>query len=116
MNYDTEILKSELSNMQENEKMVYISGQITGIELEHAKRNFHEAFCALEQEGLVPINPMELVPYSPELTWADYMVKDIEALLKCDAIYMLNNWGKSKGARVERAIAMELGLEIIYQK
>ena len=44
------------------------------------------------------------------------MEKDLSALLRCDGIYMLDNWGSSKGARIERAVAMELGLSIVYQE
>ena len=43
------------------------------------------------------------------------MRDDISALMKCDAIYMLNDWGQSRGARIEYVIAKELGLEIIYE-
>jgi hypothetical protein len=44
------------------------------------------------------------------------MLEDIKALFECQAIYMLNNWGSSTGARIERSIAIEMGIEIIYQK
>jgi hypothetical protein len=43
------------------------------------------------------------------------MKEDISALLTCDAIYLLKNWGDSRGARIERAIALELGIKIIYE-
>lgn len=104
------IINSELYN-----RTIYISGKITGLDIDNAASIFKEAEQNLKSEFKNVINPMELVPYDDKLTWHDYMVKDIEALLKCDAIFMLKNWGQSKGARVERAIAIELGLEIIYQ-
>lgn len=97
------------------DKTIYISGQITGLPIAEADFLFKLAKHDLLGKFKNVINPMELVPYDPKLTWHDYMVKDIEALLKCDAIFMLKNWGQSRGARVERAIAIELGLEIIYQ-
>lgn len=98
------------------EKTIYISGKISGLHITQAEAHFMNAEIDLMYLGYENIiNPMKLVPYDPNLTWHDYMVKDIGALLKCDAIFMLKNWGQSKGARVERAIAIELGLEIIYQ-
>jgi len=42
------------------------------------------------------------------------MVDDISALLECEAIYMVKDWGQSKGARLEYAIAKELGLYILF--
>ena len=36
----------------------------------------------------------------------------IPELCKCDAIYMLEGWRHSKGARLEHTIARELGMEI----
>lgn len=97
------------------DKTIYISGKISGLDTKQAAFLFYDAEIKLLQQFKNVINPMELVPYDPKLTWHYYMVKDIEALLQCDAIFMLKNWGQSKGARVERAIAIELGIEIIYQ-
>jgi hypothetical protein len=36
-------------------------------------------------------------------------------LIDSDAIYMLRGWEQSKGARAEHAVAVWIGLEIIYQ-
>lgn len=35
---------------------------------------------------------------------------------KADAIYMLDGWEWSKGARAEHALALALGLEVLYQR
>lgn len=40
---------------------------------------------------------------------------DLELLRRCDAIYMLNNWETSRGARMELELAKNLGLEIYYE-
>ena len=52
---------------------------------------------------------------SEVLFWNECMSVCFAELLTCDAIYMLNNWRQSKGARVELAVATELGMEIIIQ-
>jgi hypothetical protein len=96
--------------------LIYISGKITGLDIEVAKQNFKHAENELILQGFTVINPMELVPYDPKLTWDDYMVEDIKALFRCNAIFMLRNWSDSKGARIERAIAVEMEQQIIYQK
>lgn len=46
--------------------------------------------------------------------WCYYMAKDVEDLLRSDAIYLTKGWSKSKGCRVEKAISIEMGKEIIY--
>jgi hypothetical protein len=61
------------------------------------------------------VNPIYVSPYEKDKQWADYMADDIKALFECDAIYMLSDWGQSKGARVEYAIAKELGLIVIHE-
>lgn len=88
--------------------LTYISGQITGLKIEDAERNFIVAADHLRSNlGLTPINPMEILPYDPKYEWSDYMLADIKELFRCDAIYMLDNWEVSKGARIEHAIAKD---------
>ena len=102
---------------------VYLSGQITGLHLVEAKGNFERAEMeAIKSFGSVIgtherlriVNPMK-IDHNPSAEWEDYMEKDIAQLLRCRGIYMLNNWKFSKGARIEHAIAVELGLPVIYQ-
>jgi hypothetical protein len=93
----------------------YISGKITGLDYNEAFEKFEKAEKVVEGNDYEPVNPMKLHPKSDTLTWEEYMEKDIGALLRCDAIYMLSDWSDSKGARVERAIALELGYEVFYQ-
>ena len=40
---------------------------------------------------------------------------DIEILTRCDAIYMIKGWEKSKGATKELELSQELGLEVYYE-
>lgn len=90
----------------------YISGKITGLPGETARRLFAEAASSLSGEV---VNPMLLTPPVPEPTWTDYMVTDIAELLTCTHIFMLSNWRDSKGARVEHAIAVAMGMTVQYQ-
>jgi hypothetical protein len=96
-------------------KKVYISGKISDLEYKVAYSNFEKAEKEInEKANCYPINPIK-IEHIHDLSWESYMVEDIKALFGCQAIYMLTNWGQSKGARIERAIALEMGLEIIYQ-
>ncbi len=47
--------------------------------------------------------------------WLMWLVVDSELLRRCDAIYMLEGWPKSKGACAEYRLAAKLGKEIIYE-
>ena len=94
---------------------IYISGQITGLPLEVAKNNFKEAEQYLIHSRCLPINPFSISHGTDNPTWEDFMVADIRELFKCDGIYMLKGWQNSKGARIEHAIALELGIRIFYQ-
>ena len=44
-----------------------------------------------------------------------WLVGDLEILKRCDAIFMLEGWKDSEGARAELQLAVDLGLEIQYE-
>lgn len=98
---------------------IYVSGPITGLDTEVAKHNFDVAvgFLVLEQHWTEDeiVNPMTLSPEIPGKQWVEYMKEDIAALLECTHIFMLKGWSNSRGARLERTIAIELGLDIQYE-
>ena len=96
---------------------VYISGKITGLPIAEARAKFEKAEIMFKEKDLEPVNPFKVCKdiEGPYTTWEEYMVRDLEALLGCNAIYMLDNWGASKGARVEHAVAQALGLVVHYE-
>ena len=96
---------------------IYISGKITGLRLTEARARFDKAESELvSRYNCDVINPMSKIPYEPGKTWSQYMLDDIALLFSCDAIYMLDNWKDSTGARIEFAIACELSKIIIFEK
>lgn len=97
---------------------IYISGRITGNA--HYMQDFERAesylnFSNINGQKFDVVNPCKVSPFDENKTWRDYMREDIKALVDCDAIYMLRGWRRSKGARLERRIAIKLGLEVIYE-
>lgn len=92
---------------------VYISGRISNLDLDVAKTKFKAAQMALELKGFTTINPFDLNDDNQQ--WLPCMLNDLTALHGADGIYMLSNWRKSRGARIERIWAQELGLFIAYQ-
>ena len=92
--------------------ILYLSGQMTGIpEFNFPKFN-QVAKKIRESHTYTVINPAEEFQGRVNLPRSVYMRKDIETLLTVDGIIMLDGWQHSKGARLELAIAKELGLEI----
>lgn len=97
---------------------MYISGKITGLDINEAQRLFQEAEDYLIKQGHEPVNPFKVFPFeqSANHTWKQCLLADIEALFECQGIYMLANWVDSRGARIEKAIAHELELELYFQR
>lgn len=86
---------------------IYLSGAITGNP--NYKKEFARAACRLRKNGCRVVNPAAY-PVHKNWTWEDYMRRDIKFLMKCTAVVMVNDWKNSKGACLERHIAMELGM------
>ena len=43
-------------------------------------------------------------------TWQDYMKRGISQLVRCDGVALLPGWRKSRGAWIERDLALLLGM------
>lgn len=82
--------------------------------MHEARQKFEDAQALLDDIGFEAINPMKH-GLPDESTWEKHMVKDIELLLSCDAIYMMDNWIDSKGASIEYDIANRLGKDIWFE-
>lgn len=96
---------------------IYIAGKISGLDYEEALATFAQAERNLQGLGFDPVNPTKengLDGDGKQYEWIEYMRRDIPHLLSCEAIYLLPNWQDSKGARLEKHIAEELGMQIIY--
>lgn len=93
---------------------IYIAGKISGLDFEEVKAKFNKAETRLKAHGFEVVNPV--TGADPAKPWAFHMVKDIEMLLGCEAIYLLKDWHESRGARIERTIASELEMQVFSEK
>lgn len=93
---------------------IYISGKISGTDLTETRKRFAAVAKATKRLGYEPINPFEN-GLSEHDSWEAHMLKDIADLLQCKAIYMLQGWEDSKGARIEHYIATKIGMPIMYE-
>lgn len=89
---------------------VYLSGPMSGLP-EFNYPAFKAAALQLERFGFEVVNPAEN-GLPKEAAWEQHMRLDIQLMLDCDGLVMLSGWENSKGARIERRLAMELGLPV----
>lgn len=91
---------------------IYLAGPMTGLpELNFPA--FHRAAASLRASGHEVVNPAE-INVDPEKGWHACMRADIAELVTCDAIALLPGFERSRGARLERHIALELGMREIF--
>lgn len=93
---------------------IYISGKVTGFPIDIVRERFGTAESFLIDAGFDVVNPLKngLAVSEP---WERHIVKDIELLMGCDAIYMLDCWRASRGARIEYHIALETGKYFLFE-
>ena len=90
---------------------IYIAGKITGNP--NYKEQFADAEKKLKAEGHQVINPT----WKPlGLSYKRYIDMGLSELMQCDAIYMLDNWRYSTGARFEYIYALTVKLKIRQEK
>ena len=90
---------------------VYIAGPMTGIPA-HNYSAFAAEAARLRALGLDVISPYEINDGLEHEGWAACMKRDLQELLRCDAIQLLPGWGKSRGALIECRLAAELGIVV----
>lgn len=100
-------------------KRLYLSGQITG------DPEYREKFSAaantirrLRGHEWTVLNPVDLPGEPPESArterqkWAWYLIRDLRALSRCDALAVMPCGLGSCGARVEMLFARGLGISV----
>lgn len=109
--------------MSERKKRIYIAGPMSGYPRYNVD-TFDSAAQHFRMEGFEVFNPADMdrdagfdhyaVPQM-RLTQSDkreFMRRDLMAICRCNAIALLPGWEKSKGVKVELALAEFLGLMV----
>src|ERR1017187_10944453 len=94
--------------------VIYLSGPMSGLPL-HNFPAFATAAKILRNRGYTVVSPHECekVNHATPKPWTYYLRKDLIAMLQtCDTIVMLDGWQKSRGATLERMVAMTLGMDV----
>ena len=99
---------------------IYLSGKITGLDKEVYTKQFARAENFYKAGGFDVVNPVVIgevvLKNNPNAKWEDFMKEDLKALRTCTHIVLLEGWEESKGAKMEKAEAEKMGLEIMYLK
>lgn len=94
---------------------IYISGQISGQPIEEVTAKFEAAEAMLKAQGYEVVNPLKnSIPANA--SWEVHVAMDVLLLMGCKAIYLLPDWGFSKGATLEKNLAELTGKTIIYEE
>lgn len=91
---------------------IYLAGPMTGLP-EFNYPAFSAEAARLRGLGYTVENPAE----NPEpecRSWEGYMRRAIGQLITCDAITFLPGWADSRGATLERDLALDLKIRVLY--
>jgi hypothetical protein len=97
---------------------VYIAGKVTGLAIDQVWNRFEKKEFELMKRGYEVFNPVRMVGdllMGREDTWENIMRYCLLTMLTCDEVYMLNDWKKSEGAKLEHHVAEQLQFTITYE-
>ena len=99
---------------------IYISGPVTSIGLDEARRRFGKAEADLQKQGYRTCNPLKMRLCVWLALHGCYRLCLWLQLLwmsaTCQCIYLLDGWHTSDGARAERAVARVMGITALYEQ
>ena len=97
---------------------IYISGPISGHDIEERRKAFKEVQKKLEDAGWTVFNPLEN-GLPEDATTAEHMRRDLNELTRenkpYNAIYMMKRWTHSAGCRTEFDVATAMHLDVIFE-
>ena len=92
--------------------LVFISGKMTGLP-DFGRESFRLAEKRLSEQGYAVLNPAWLPAETDRSRCLPICLSMIDA---ADAVYFLQNWTDSPGARIEHAYAEYQGKTLLYQE
>ena len=88
----------------------YLSGPMTGLpEFNHPA--FFAKAAELRAEGRTVLSPA-LIVGGQDWEWRDWMREALKMQMDADVVHMLPGWRRSRGARIERRLALILGQRV----
>ena len=93
-------------------KTIYVAGKMYGLPEEEVREKFEKATSHLKEEGYNVVTPV--TEFEGNRSWEDTMRHSIKTMLECDEVHLLPCWQESRGAQLERDIAVRLGMNVVY--
>lgn len=93
-------------------KTAYIAGKVTGLPKNHVVSKFNTVEDQLISMGYQVVKPQAV--YEDNASWDVAVRGDIKKMLECDEVHLLPDWQDSRGAQLERDIALRLGMQVVY--
>lgn len=99
-------------------KRIYISGPISGHDMEERRVAFKKVQLWLEAQDWEVFNPMEN-GLPAEANTHQHMHRDLAELTNeerpYDAIYMMKRWTHSAGCKLEFDVATAIGMDVYFE-
>lgn len=98
-------------------KRIYIAGSISNngtlppAAVSERLSAFKAAEIALRAHGFEPLNPARRGKVEGK-TWLAYMRDSLRDIADADGLAMLDGWEDSRGAQIERELAIDLGIPV----
>ena len=93
---------------------VYLSGEISGLDIRVARERFAKAENLWKNLGVEVVNPLKN-GLSIEDDWIKHISRDLELLNECKYVYMMEGWQRSVGACVEYDFSVRTGKKIYFE-
>lgn len=90
---------------------IYLSGPMTGLP-DHNFPAFNREAARLRAMGYRVVNPAEINKDAGS-RWHDCLRKDLEQMLTCNTLALLDGWEHSNGAHLELHVAHRVGMRIV---
>jgi hypothetical protein len=103
----TALFKTNVMN-----RTAYVAGKITGLPIGEVIQKFNLISNELTDKGYNVVKPSVVTDSSKP--WDDAVRNDIKHMLECDEVHLLPDWQDSRGAQLERDIAVRLGMQVVY--
>ena len=94
------------------DKTIFIAGKVTGLPKDQVIDKFERVAHELSELGYKVVTPASL--HEQAKSWEAVTRDNIRYMLDCDEVHLLPCWQESRGAQLERDIAIRLGMNVIY--